>query len=417
MPIPATSAWQQLLAEFAPIPPLIQKVAPENRAYLTKQMQQDPIYFLLESLTAPRTIVYSPPKVGGQTIAATLWEHPAIPQPIHIHFMSPKGIAFMESLIEQSRENANQHQWQTLLAHSRWVRSLLASNRLVREAGFSSAIPKPVVIAGVREPMAQYLSMVFQAWWMYADSPGKLDAAAIRARMDTDPWREMCDTWFEDELRQTLSIDVYARPFPTDRGWDIYENETARVLIIRQENLGQLPEAIGLLYGIDPGTVKLETRNRAEEKEYAAEYAAVKKAWQPGEKELDRVYGSAYVGHFYTAAEIASYRERWRSGAKASPRHAAVQATPKTAPPVEPRASLECGHEAPAAVSHSRGCRPCPKCSAELQSIPVLKQACDERLELIKHLDGQLHVSLARQVMGRVRRTMGRLLRVSRARS
>src|SRR5579872_1798382 len=176
------SLWNEVLAEFAPIPALIGKVEPELRAYETVQILQEPAYRLMERLLADLTVVYSPPKVGGQTIAATLWAHPAIPQPKHIHFLSPKGLAFMEFLIEQSSSHPNQHEWRTLMAHSRWVRVLLSANRLLRASGLASVVPKPILLAGVREPMGQYLSMVFQAWWMYAESPAALDAESIRAR-------------------------------------------------------------------------------------------------------------------------------------------------------------------------------------------------------------------------------------------
>src|SRR5580704_8200963 len=149
--------WQELFTEFASIPSLIGKVSPEHRAYETNQILQDPAYLVMERLLSELTVVYSPPKVGGQTIAATLWAHPAIPQPKHIHFLSPKGLAFMEFLIEQSSSHPNQHEWRTLMAHSRWVRVLLSANRMLRASGLTSIVPKPVLLAGVREPMGQYL--------------------------------------------------------------------------------------------------------------------------------------------------------------------------------------------------------------------------------------------------------------------
>ena len=122
---------QEILTEFAPIPSLIGKVAPEDRAYETLQMRQGEAYNLLEQLIAEISIVYTPPKVAGQTIAATLWAHPTIPKPKHIHFLSSKGLAFIDWLIEQSQSHPNVHLWQTLMAHGRWVRVMLAANRML----------------------------------------------------------------------------------------------------------------------------------------------------------------------------------------------------------------------------------------------------------------------------------------------
>lgn len=384
--------WHELLTEFAPIPSLLSKIPPENRAYESAQMLLDPAYLIMERLLADLTVVYSPPKVGGQTIAATLWAHPAIPQPKHVHFLSPKGLAFMEWLIEQSNGHPNQHDWRTLMAHSRWVRVLLAAKRLLRGGGMESIVPKPVLIAGVREPMGQYLSMVFQAWWMYADSPSGLNAESIRARMLDDPWRHKCNNWFKDDMGELIGLDVFAKPFPTETGWDIYENDIARVLIIRQENLDRLPEALGKLYGIEPSTVKMENRNRGDEKDYSTQYNAVKKAWRPSERDLEEVYSAAYVHHFYTAQEIDGFKHRWRTAAAVS-----RQAPPTAEKHERTNSQAQTLAATSKPATHDRSCRPCQQCEQEIQSIPELQKACRERLEIIERLQAFWPVKIMRK--------------------
>jgi hypothetical protein len=400
--------WADVFREFAAIPGLVKRVPPEDRAYATNEMLREPAYLVMEHLLAENTIVYSPPKVGGQTIAATLWAHPAIPQPKHIHFLSPKGLAFMQRLIEQTQGHPNQHMWHTLLLHSRWVRVLLAANRLLRASGLGSLVPKPILIAGVREPMSQYLSMVFQAWWMYVDKPADLSAEFIRARMMADPWRHQCNNWFTDDLRETIGLDVFARPFPTEQGWDIYENEIARVMIIRQENLDRLPQALGTLYGIDPASVALETRNKAEEKDYSTEYATVKRDWRPSERELEEVYAPAYVRHFYTPREVSAFQERWRKRSSSAVQQPAagkelqekpvatgeVAATTKNS---EPRGEQHTSGTIKVSQHNSWQCRPCSQCAHELQTVPILRQACQERLEIIGRLQSLWPLRLLRK--------------------
>jgi len=389
--------WQELLREFATIPSLFCKVSRADQAYETMQLFQEPAYLLMEQLIADNTIVYSPPKVGGQTITATLSKHPTISQPRHVHFLSPKGLAFMEGLIEQSRSHPNQHLWLTLTAHSRWVRVLLAANRMLRAGGLASIVPKPVLIAGVREPMGQYLSMVFQVWWMYADSPTGLTAEFIRARMIDDPWRHHCNNWFKDDLEPMIGLDVFARPFPTEQGWDIYENDIARLLIIRQENLDRLPEAVGILYGIDPATVKMESRNKAEEKDYSSEYAAAKKAWRPSEQDLEEVYSPAYVRHFYTSQEIEAFQNRWRNRAGGASRQPSSEVPkreqPRSSVPEKSAAKSKpepaCEHLSTSTskpLMHHWACRPCPQCAQEIQSVPILQRNCEERLKIIERV-------------------------------
>jgi hypothetical protein len=381
-----TLPWRELLAEFAPIPSLINRISPDDRAYETKQMIQEPAYLLMERLLADLTVVYAPPKVGGQTIAATLWAHPDISQPKHIHFMSPKGLAFMEWLIEKAQSNPNQHEWRTLMAHGRWVRVLMAAKRMLRAAGLTSIVSKPMLIAGVREPMGQYLSLVFQIWWMYVNGPADLNADSILAGMLDDPWRHQCDNWFKDDLGAATGVDVFAQPFPTERGWEIYENDNARVLIIRQENLDRLPEALGKLYGISATSVKMENRNRGDEKDYSNLYAAVKRAWRPTEPVLDEVYSAEYVRHFYTSKEIESYKHRWRTSATRQERTGSQVPKP-AATKSDPPQSIGNLAELPSKnLTHDRSCHPCPQCAQEIESVPELQKACQERLEIIERL-------------------------------
>ena len=373
---------QEILTEFAPIPSLIGKVAPEDRPYETLQMRQGAAYSLLEQLIAPINVVWTPPKVAGQTIAATLWAHPTLPKPKHIHFMSPKGLAFIDWLIENSHHHPNQHMWHSLMAHGRWVRVMLAANRFLRANGLASVVPKPILISGVREPMAQYLSLVFQVWWMYVKSPADLNAESIRAQMRDDPWRHQCNNWFKDDLAEMTGIDVFSRPFPTEQGWDIYENDVARVLIIRQENLDRLPQAIGTLYGIDPATVKLESRNKAEEKEYFSHYDAVKKAWSPTDQDIAEVYSPRFVSHFYTAHEIDNYQQRWRKKAGATSRETPPETYKKQQAgekvPAKPKSESPCGHQSSnVPTAHDWACHPCPQCALELNSLKDQAKAID----------------------------------------
>src|SRR4029077_16159903 len=114
---------------------------------------------------------------------------------------------------------------------------------------------------------------------------------------------------FTDELGAVFGVDVYARPFPAERGWDVYENDAARVLVVRQEDLARLPEALGALYGFDPATVEVEDRNVADHKDYSAHYRAVRAALRLSERELDEAYSLPYARHFYTPREIDAFRD------------------------------------------------------------------------------------------------------------
>jgi len=203
-------------------------------------------------------------------------------------------------------------------------------------------------------------------------------------------------------------LDLFERPFLAERGWDIYENDVARVLIIRQENLDRLPEALGNLCGIDPATVVVEVRNVAEAKDYSSHYQSVKKAWRPSERDMAALYSQPHVRYFYAKEEIARFEERWRSAAddfpttpsprKEMPSNRAVEtASRQNQQDWQHRngTSPLCGSSKH--PNHAKNCLPCAQCVEEMRLIPVLRHACEERLELIQKLDAALRTRPLRE--------------------
>jgi hypothetical protein len=410
-----TLPFAHTLTDFAPIPSLIQKISqleartPGERAYEISRMQLEPTFQLLEQLAAGSLIVYAPPKVGGQTIAATLWQHPGLPEPRHVHFLTRPGIAFMDSQAGRCRFPLQLRRWYESIAVSRWVRTALNVRNSLRASGLGSILPKPVLVAAVREPVAQYLSLVFEHWWMYADSPTDLTAEVLLSQMRTDPWREQCANWFTSELGEVFGLNVLARPFPVERGWDVYENDRAR-----------LPAALGELLGIDPANVALVNRNVADEKDYSDQYASVKKFFRPPYELLQEVYSHPQVRHFYSPGEIVAFQQMWQTG-NAVERCSRPPSPEPRANPDRPRGintlPLPGVREAanPSETKpgkhphHPMSCRPCPQCTEELRSVPLLHRTCQERLELIQKMDGMLHSR--RPFLSRCRDYLGRMFR------
>jgi hypothetical protein len=382
-------AWQAALAEFAALPAVLHQIPPEHRTHWDVELTQNAMFSALEQMFADLTIVYSSPKVGGSTITETLARHPAIgPTAHHIHCLSPKGLEFLETLIERFGSHPRIPIWRSHLVRARWLRTLLALNRTLRAGSGGSGAPhKPFVIVAVREPVGQYVSMVFESWWQYADTPEDLTAETIRDGLATDPWFRYRNDWFSDELRATFDVDVFARPFPTERGWDVIESAAARVLLIRQENLDQIPAAFGALYGFDPASVEIATCNVTADKDYATTYGAVKKALRLSEQELETVYSVPDVRHFYTPKEIADFKRRWRAdrAGPVGPAGAAPRAEPATAVETPVCETVAEPNRVPTRA-HSHHCRACRECIAQVQTAEVLRQVCADRLALIERL-------------------------------
>jgi hypothetical protein len=117
-------------------------------------------------------------------------------------------------------------------------------------------------------------------------------------------------TFFDQEIKGVLGLDVYATPFPTAQGYTIYETEWADVLLIRVEDLNTCARAAFQEFlGID--NFDLINENIGSEKPYASLYRQFKKDRLLPEPYLDRMYSSKYMQHFYTDQEIAGFRSKW----------------------------------------------------------------------------------------------------------
>jgi hypothetical protein len=315
---PFAAQLAPLLQQCQQLAAAVRETPPPARMHC-RGMAAHPLFGLIESVAPDLNLAYSPGKVGSQTIAATIESHPAIGGTAwHVHYLADLGFSLLDSLIGRltRAKRPGEEILREQFLRGKWVRTLLAANALLRAvpgAG-GKAIRKPFVLTGVREPVAMHLSFLFEVSWMYTQDPGsQIDAAFVRARLADDAWHRWCNDWFGGELKEVFGIDVYARPFPADRGWEIYENDRARVMLIRLESFDRLPEALGAMYGLDPATVTIHTRNTTDSKAYARRYAELCNTLTLSDAELEAAYSLPYVRHFYTPHEIRAFKDRWRA--------------------------------------------------------------------------------------------------------
>lgn len=309
---------KEVAAEFASLAAVIRDLPEELRLPVMLELVEHPPSHLMFQQMANLTLVFSPPKVGSTTIAETLRRHPAIHSSSkvrHIHYLSGRGVRLLEEQIARDSGRSEAQLMVQQLMLSRWIRMLLVANRAVRMSGADRGlVKKPTLIAGVREPIAQYLSAIFQIRWTYTDARDRIDADFIHARMFEDPWFQMYQNWYTEELAGVFNMDVVKAPFDCEQGWTSHENDDARLLFIRLESLDHLAEALGGYYRLDPATFEIARANETESKVYAAEYAALKLSFRLTPNELDRIYGAPHVRRFYSPQEIEGFRRYWGSG-------------------------------------------------------------------------------------------------------
>jgi hypothetical protein len=108
------------------------------------------------------------------------------------------------------------------------------------------------------------------------------------------------------ELKPVFGVDVFAKPFPVSRGYEIYAGTNSRVLLVRLEDLDRAARtAFAEFLGVD--VANMVQRNEASDKVYADVYRRFKELLKMPRPYLDRMYSSRYSRHFYTPAELAEF--------------------------------------------------------------------------------------------------------------
>jgi hypothetical protein len=117
-------------------------------------------------------------------------------------------------------------------------------------------------------------------------------------------------TYFDREFKGVLNIDLYANKFPKSKGYKIYNEDTADILLIKLEHIDGCIES-SLKEFIDVEITKLVVANIGEQKPYGAIYRQFKSKIRFPQTFLDNIYTSKFVQHFYADSEIKLFRDKW----------------------------------------------------------------------------------------------------------
>ena len=177
-------------------------------------------------------------------------------------------------------------------------------------------------LGGVRDPIAMAISGFFQGYDYWAGKRDSITADfVVESVMNFPPlkdtkgfFRAGLDGWCDNEYKETLGIDVFETPFPTEVGFATYQNEGVRLMLVRQENFDKLPEALEKFYDIPRNYFGVVDANRSEQKPFIEEYRIIRKEIQFPDSFLDEVYSGCYARHFYSTEEIEQFRARWGGG-------------------------------------------------------------------------------------------------------
>jgi hypothetical protein len=259
-------------------------------------------------------MIYQMPKVGSQSIEATL-RHCSFPYPIHrFHNLS---CAIAQTLERGVSSDVPMEAWKRKardqLRAIGSIQDCIRRRRLFRRCGLG--VPKLEVITGVRELIGLMLASIFENYRYFAPRFESLSVEKCREVLLHPKTFKTIRNWFDLELKSFFGLDVYQTSFPQSVGYATFETPFARVLVYRLENFESLLWALSqfLRWQIP----ELVSSNVSQSKDYARQYRFVKQHLRLPADFVSGLYESRLMRHFYSDEERHRWQAEWAESPKA----------------------------------------------------------------------------------------------------
>lgn len=175
---------------------------------------------------------------------------------------------------------------------------------------------KLIIVTGVRDPLAIYISMVFQALHLLIKDRYEYSILSKEKFLDcflnilhVYVNKDYVEQWMAGELEYFTGIDVVDANLSKQDKYFVLENQDFRVLIYKYEYLKELQEDISTFFGLTD--FLLLSENKAQNKWYYTLYEEIIDELKFDSEFLDSIYLQKYVKTIYSDAEIALFRSRW----------------------------------------------------------------------------------------------------------
>lgn len=179
------------------------------------------------------------------------------------------------------------------------------------------------LIALVRAPVPRSISVFFHRLYLNWSMPNpearrarnEITVADLLERFSAfeDPVPQV---WFEQQVQEMFGIDVYAKPFDRERGYELYAHGNVRLMVIRLEDANRrIAPAMQELLGLTD--FQLATRNVSESGPYGAMYQEFLASLRLPAARVEAMHATHYARHFYTSEELSASVARWVNGAGA----------------------------------------------------------------------------------------------------
>lgn len=251
-------------------------------------------------------IVHQMGKVGSSSVVNALEQHFG-KNIFHTHFLNPERLS-NHVLKNQSKGLPIENHVKIGQMINKKLPDLLSKK-------------KWKVITLVREPIARNISAYFQNLnrvhiknCLKHYQNNKIELQEIIEHFFQNYPHDLPLEWLDHEIKAVFGIDVYQSNFDPNQGYHIYRQGTVDLLLMRLEDLNNCwNEAIQDFFDDESSNnqVKLNPNNVGETKEYSDLYKQFRKFVNIPEEYIDKMYGSQYAQHFYTAQELEAFKNYW----------------------------------------------------------------------------------------------------------
>lgn len=249
-------------------------------------------------------LIYQMGKVGSSTVYQSLKAQ--VPQRTIYHFHS----------IHPEVTNGHKANNKKFIQAGEFHRILGTSFQELLHKRITDGKEKFDIITLVREPVTRNLSAFFQNGYRWIPD---FEKKCLEERLDPDEVIERFFAkkefhtrglnWLDREMGGVLGIDVYASPFPKDKGYEVFESDNCRLLLIRMEDLSGMSTVVKDFLGLED--FELKNANVGNQKYYSDLYKKFKKQIKFPEEYIDKLHKDKYSKHFYTPEELAQVKADW----------------------------------------------------------------------------------------------------------
>ena len=266
------------------------------------------------------TLVCQMGKVASISMDKTLSRFRPTRSVYHTHFLSDSGIAYLKKSLAEMK--ANYEKCTSRFQKSALVAGILHHNNMIRVSQFLQSFDGPIdVVTAFRDPVAREVSGVFQTAGV--SHPNLLDketgevvcSQGVINHMENycanyDEAHCFASSWFDRELKSYFGIDLFEHPFPHDIGYLIVDNGRVRVLVMMFEKIATaFPSGAKEFFDLPfaPNLLRENVRKNDDQ------YREVLKSLHFERADIEKIYESKYVRHFYSPEQIQGFVQNWTS--------------------------------------------------------------------------------------------------------